>query len=89
MSDPFLMHAADLPGIAKEAHQHELLRTLKDLQTDKGKNYAIYTDPDFTPSKAIAILPSPAVGPAGSKKICDGKLKIGANVIKVTAFRLA
>lgn len=89
MSPPILMHAADLPGIAREAHQCELLRTLKDLQTDSGKNYAIYEDPDFTPATGIVILPSPSVGPAGSTKICDGKLKIGPNIIKVNAYRLA
>ncbi|TMJ11309.1 MAG: hypothetical protein E6G94_16325 [Alphaproteobacteria bacterium] len=89
MSDTIiLMHASNLPGIAKEAHQHELLRTLAGLQTNSGKNYAIYSDPDFTPTAGIVILPFPSVGPAGSTKICDGELTIGGNRVKVTAYRL-
>jgi hypothetical protein len=89
MSDTvILMHAGDLPGIANEAHQHELLRKLEALQTNMGKNYAIYEDPDFTPASGIVILPFPSVGPAGSTKICDGKLTIGGNLLKVTAYRL-
>lgn len=89
MSDTIiLMHAADLPGIANEAHQHELLRTLSGLQTNSGKNYAIYSDPDFTPTGGIVILPFPSVGPSGGAKICDGKLTIAENMLKVTAYRL-
>jgi len=89
MSDTvILMHAADLPGIANEAHQHELLRSLEGLQTNMGKNYAIYEDPDFTPAAGIVILPFPSVGPSGSTKICDGKLTIGGNLLQVSAYRL-
>jgi hypothetical protein len=88
MSDTIIrMHAADLPGIANEAHQHELLRTLEDVRTNSGKNYAIYSDPDFTPGSGIVILPFPSVGPAGSTHICDGELTIGGNAIKVAAYR--
>ena len=89
MSDTIiLMHAADVPGIAKEAHQHELGRTLSDLRTNEGKNYAIYSDPDFTPATGLSILPFPSVGPANSSKICDGELIIGGNVIKVVVYRV-
>ena len=88
MSDTIiLMHAADLPGIATEAHQHELLRTLNDLRTNSGKNYAIYSDPDFTPNSGLVVLPFPAVGPSGSTPICDGELTIGGNLMKVVVFR--
>lgn len=88
MSDTIiLMHAADLPGVANEAHQHELLRTLTDLRTNSGKNYAIYSDPDFTPNSGIVILPFPSVGPAGSAPICEGELTIGGNLLKVVAYR--
>jgi hypothetical protein len=90
MSDTvILMHAADTAGIANEAHQHELLRTLTDLATNSGKNYAVYSDPDFTPTAGIVILPFPSVGPAGSTKICDGELTIGGSVQKVVAYRSA
>lgn len=82
-----IMHAADLPGIATEAHQHELLRSVAGLTTNSGKNYAIYLDPDFSPAKGITILPFPSVGPTGSAKICDGSLTIGGNVMQVTAYR--
>ncbi|MBS0505507.1 MAG: hypothetical protein JSS55_17260 [Proteobacteria bacterium] len=89
MSDTIiLMHGADLPAIATEAHQHELLRTVSGLQTNAGKNYAIYSDPDFTPASGIAILPFPSVGPTGSTKICDGTLAIGGHNLQVTAYRL-
>lgn len=91
MSDTIiLMHTAALPGIATEAHQHELLRTLAGLETNSGKNYAVYSDPDFTPTNAITILPFPSVGPPGSVKICDGKLTVGTppSALKVTAYRL-
>ncbi len=91
MSDTIIrMHAAVLPGVATEAHQHELLRTLTGLETNSGKNYAVYSDPDFTPAKGIVILPFPSVGPLGSTKICDGKLTIGTppNALKVSAYRL-
>lgn len=88
MSDTIiLMHAADLPGIADEAHQHELLRTLEDLRTSSGKNYAIYADPAFTPPSGLTILPFPSVGPTGSSKVCDGEVTIGGNEIKVTVYR--
>lgn len=88
MSDTIiLMHAADLPGISDEAHQHELLRTLSGLETNAGKNYAIYSDPDFTPEAGLVILPFPSVGPTGSSKICDGTLTIGGNMLKVSAYR--
>ena len=88
MSTIILMHAPDLPGTATEAHQHELSRTLEALETNGGKNYAVYSDPDFTPATGLAILPFPSVGPAGSTKICDGHLTIGGQAIKVTAYRL-
>jgi hypothetical protein len=89
MSDTIiLLHAGDLPGIAGEAHQFELGRTLEDLETNNGKNYGIYDDPTFTPEGAIAILPFPSVGPAGSTKICDGRLLIDGNIQKVSAYRL-
>jgi hypothetical protein len=89
MSDTIiLMHAADLPGIATEAHQHELLRTLTGLATNSGKNYAVYDDPDFTPATGLVILPFPSVGPTGSTKLCDGKLTIGGNALQVTAYRI-
>jgi hypothetical protein len=89
MSDTIiLMHATDLPGTANEAHQHELSRTLEALETNSGKNYAVYSDPDFTPATGLAILPFPSVGPSGSTRICDGNLTIGDHAIKVTAYRL-
>jgi hypothetical protein len=90
MSDKIIeLHKTNLPDLAKEARQVELLRVLKDLQTNGGKNYAIYEDPDFTPDTGIAILPAPAVSPQGATKICDGKLTLAGVPIKVTAFRLA
>ena len=90
MSDTIiLMHETDLPGIANEAHQHELLRRLEDLRTNAGKNYAIYADPEFTPTSGVVILPFPSVGPAGSTKICDGELVVGGNEMKVVAYRTA
>lgn len=89
MSDTIiLMHAPDLSGIANEAHQHELLRTLEDLRSNAGKNYAIYADPDFTPSSGLVILPFPSVGPSGSSKVCDGEVTISGNEIKVVVYRL-
>lgn len=89
MSDTIiLMHASDLPGIASEAHQHELLRTLASLQTNAGKNYAIFDDPQLTPGKGLAILPFPSVGPAGSTKVCDGKLTIADNILQVSVYRV-
>jgi hypothetical protein len=90
MSDTIiLMHARDLPGIADEAHQHELLRTLETVQSNAGKNYAVYSDPAFTPASGLVILPFPSVGPAGSTKICDGKLLVGDNLTKVVVYRKA
>lgn len=81
------LEATDLPGMAQEVGSHELRRTLKDLRSDSGKNYAIYRK-SATPGGDIAILPAPSVPPAGGKKLCDGKLKVGANVLDVTAYRV-
>ena len=82
-----------LDEIAANIHAVELMRELKDedgsLSTDAGKNYATLKRPAPSPRKGIKILPAPAVGPAGSTRICDGKLTIGDNEIDVTAFRLA
>ena len=80
---------ATLDAIARHIYDCELHRTLKGLSTNAGKNYATLNVPAPTPETGIVILPAPAVGPAGSKKICDGKLTIGGQSIKVTAFRLA
>ncbi|WP_077148737.1 hypothetical protein [Sphingopyxis sp. KK2] len=89
MSDTIIrMHAADLPGIAEEARRRERLRTLEALETSDGKNYAVYDDPTFSPDGDIVILAFPSVDPAGSSKLCDGHLKIGPNILKVTAYRL-
>jgi len=41
-----------------------------------------------TPDTELVILPAPAVPPDGSTAIGDGKLTIGGQRIKVTAFRL-
>ena len=83
-----LMHASDLPSLAEEAHQHELLRTLSGLETNNGKNYAIYNDPEFTPAGKLVILPFPSVGPNNSEKICDGTFTISGNQLKVSAYRV-
>jgi hypothetical protein len=90
MSDTIIvLHGHDLPGLATEARNHELLRSLKDLATNSDKNYAVYKDPAFSPDTDLVILPAPAVGPAGSTEICDGVLTVGGQPVKVTAFRLA
>lgn len=89
---PDLLQALEtttLPAIADEIHNVELAMRLKALLTHGKKNFALHSKPAATPATGIAILPSPAVGPAGSKKICEGKLTIGGNEITVTAFRLA
>ena len=78
-----------LPGLSRQVHYNELRRSLKALEVNAGTNYAVYDKSVPTPDKDILILPSPAVGPAGSSKICDGQLLIDGAVIGVTAFRLA
>jgi hypothetical protein len=78
-----------LDEIGDNIHEVELRRELSGLSTNDGTNYATLKLDVPTPEKGIKILPSPAVGPADSTKICDGKLKIGDSAIDVTAFRLA
>ena len=82
-----LLHKTDLDALAAEVGSYELLRTLSALASNDGKNYAVYTDPDFAPDEDITILPFPSVGPTGSVKICDGTLTIGGNRLKVVAYR--
>ena len=83
------LEGTTLPAIADEIHGAELAIRLSRLGTGEGgKNYALHTDPAPTPKKGIVILPSPAVGPANSTKICDGKLTVSGVVMLVTAFRL-
>lgn len=77
-----------LPGMANEAHKLELACSLKALQTADGKNRAVFKRDGTIPDGELAFLPSPAVGPADSTKICDGNLTVGGNAIAVTAFRL-
>ena len=81
-----------LDEIAANVHAVELMRKLKgeegSLSTNGGKNYATLQRPTPSPRKGIKILAAPAVGPAGSNKICDGKLTIDGAAIDVTAFRL-
>lgn len=90
MSDTIIvLHATDLPGIAAEIRSYELLRTLAAVQTNQGKNYAIYDDPTFTPGTDLAILPFPSVGPTGSDTVCNGSLTIAGQIVKVTVYRLA
>jgi len=83
-----LVHGADFPGMAQDIRSKEIRRKLKELSTNDGKNYATVKKSVPTPATGIVILPAPAVGPDGSKKICDGELTVGGQAIKVTAFRL-
>lgn len=90
MSDyQYELDGDDLDALAKSAHACELMRKLEALDTDSGNNYGGFKKSNRSPQKGIVILAAPAVGPTGSTKICDGKLKIGDHVIDVTAFRLA
>ena len=83
------LEGKDLDEIAETAHAFELQRTLEALDTSNGDNFGGYKRTTRSPRKGIKILPSPAVGPKGSKKICEGTLTIGGDKIDVTAFRLA
>lgn len=88
---PDLLQALEtttLQEIAHETHNVELAMRLKALLTHGKKNFALHSKPTATPATGIVILPAPALGPPGSKKICDGKLTIGGHEITVTAFRL-
>lgn len=90
MADQLIeLNGASLDEIATDAHNDELELELKGLSTNAGLNYGHFRDTDDTPTGNIKILPAPSVGPAGSTKICDGKLTIGGTAIDVTAFRLA
>lgn len=77
-----------LDEIAENVSDFELERKLKALSTNAGTNYATLDVPSPTPTTGITIIASPAVGPAGSTKICDGTLTVDGAEIAVTAFRL-
>ncbi len=81
-----------LPGMANEAHKLELACSLKALDTQGGKNRAVFKRDGTTPGGELVFLPSPAVKPPGATKICDGELTITHATlpvkIPVTAFRL-
>ena len=77
-----------LEGMAREAHNLELACSLKALQTQDGRNRAVFKRDATFPKGLVEILPSPAVAKPGATKLCDGRLKVGDNVIAVTAFRL-
>ena len=85
----YVLAGATLPTIAKNARHLELRRRLKDLSTKDGKNYGLFELSVEAPKTGIEILPSPAVPPTGSTKICDGHLTFGGAKVAVTAFRLA
>jgi len=85
-----------LDRITRNVNNAELHRRLNSendperpcLSTNGGKNYALFETDVDTPDTELVILPAPAVPPDGSTAIGDGKLTIGGQRIKVTAFRL-
>lgn len=77
-----------LPGMEREARKLEVASSLKALQTQDGRNRAVFARDGSFPKGDIEILPSPAVAKRGATKICDGKLWVGEKVMNVTAFRL-
>lgn len=77
-----------LPGIEREVYRREYFRELHGLAVDDRRNHAIYVRDRPTPTKAVRILPAPAVAPPGANKICDGELIVDGQKISVTAFRL-
>ena len=78
-----------LEDMGSEAHDAELNAKLKALETDAGRNFAVFERGMFVPEAGISILPSPAVPPDGACKICDGELMVAGEKITVEAFRMS
>tara|TARA_R110001606_G_scaffold74168_1_gene171743 strand:+ start:2107 stop:2511 length:405 start_codon:yes stop_codon:yes gene_type:complete len=84
-----VLQKLSLEDMGKEAHYSELNAKLKALETENGKNYAVFERGMFVPQTSVAILPKPAVPPSGASKICDGELTVADVVIDVEAYRLS